>query len=90
MFRGRTHEFFVREPDAGDPQVRFDERGVEPESAAMWVKRQSIGTVSPTAGQPRHSSTLRLQGSYIASNRTIPSHPPSRVNPADRWVVSFA
>jgi hypothetical protein len=29
MFRGRTREFFVREPDAGDPQVRFEERGVE-------------------------------------------------------------
>src|ERR1700682_3523197 len=25
---GQTHEFFVREPDAGNPHVRFDEREV--------------------------------------------------------------
>ena len=28
-FRGRKREFLVRKPDAGEPHVRFDERGVE-------------------------------------------------------------
>jgi hypothetical protein len=62
MFRGRKREFFVREPDAGDPQVRFDERGVETDLAAMWVKRQSIGTVSPTArpAAPLLDSPLKI------------------------------
>ena len=56
---GRKRLDLVGEPDAGDPPVRFEERGVEPvPSARMWVKRQSIGTVSPTTPpNPRHSST---------------------------------
>ena len=31
VVRMRTRESLVREPDAGNPQVRFDERGVETE-----------------------------------------------------------
>ena len=42
--RGRKHEWtLVRKPDAGNPHVRFDERGLETERAS-----------SP----PRHFSTL--------------------------------
>ena len=33
-FRGRRHDVSVREPDAGDPHVRFDERDVETE---LWL-----------------------------------------------------
>ena len=29
MIRGRKRDIFVREPDAGNLPVRFDERGVE-------------------------------------------------------------
>ena len=32
-FRGRKHDSLVREPDAGKPPVRFDERDVETE---LW------------------------------------------------------
>jgi hypothetical protein len=34
-FRGRPPEYLVREPDAGEPPVRFDEQDVETE--LWWV-----------------------------------------------------
>jgi len=42
--RGRKHEILLREPDAANPHVRFDERDVETERFAP----------------PRHVSTLPL------------------------------
>jgi hypothetical protein len=50
----------VGEPDAGNPHVRFDERGVETEQGWIFWHRQPKGPVN-THGQPtppRHSSTL--------------------------------
>jgi hypothetical protein len=53
----------VREPDAGNPPVRFDERGVEPEhgrtSEAPATERAGNSYVHPTP--PAHTSTLSPQ-----------------------------
>jgi hypothetical protein len=43
--RGRQHDFLLREPDAANPHVRFDERDVETKRFAP----------------PRHVSTLHLR-----------------------------
>ena len=42
--RGREYDVLLREPDAGNPHVRFDERDVETERLVL----------------PRHVSTLHL------------------------------
>ena len=53
----------VGEPYAGNPQVRFDERGVETEHGGILGHRQTKGpaTRKATPKPPRHSSTLPCQ-----------------------------
>src|SRR5882724_8319886 len=50
----------VGEPDAANPHVRFDERGVETEHGGIPGHRQPKGpaTRKATPNPPRHSSTL--------------------------------
>ena len=50
----------VGEPDAANPHVRFDERGVETEHGGILGHRQPKGpaTRKATPKPPRHSSTL--------------------------------
>jgi hypothetical protein len=52
----------VREPYAGNLQVRFDERGVETEHGGILGHRQTKGPATRKAlpKPPRHSSTLLL------------------------------
>ena len=62
----------VREPDAGNPPVRFDEREVETEHG-MRLMRHRRGNpdngIMPKPNPPRHLSTLqRLFGIYSAPN----------------------
>src|SRR4029077_18907442 len=58
--RERMHESLVREPDAANPHVRFDERGVETEE---WGATRAPATeragqhARPHLHPPRHSST---------------------------------
>jgi len=54
----------VREPDAGDPHVRFDERGVETEHGWIFWHRQPKGPATRMANLP-HRATPRL---YTISN----------------------
>jgi len=58
--RGRSHEHLVRELDAANPHVQFDERGVETEHGGLLGHRQTKGpaTRKATPKPPRHSSTL--------------------------------
>ena len=51
----------LREPDAANPHVRFDERGVETGHGELLGHRQPKGpaTRKATPNLPRHSSTLR-------------------------------
>ena len=61
-FRGRKHDL-VREPDAGDLHVRFDERRLETESrrgVRHRHRRKSPGTVTPCAYHHRASRRLYL------------------------------
>ena len=51
--------FLVREPDAGDPPVRFDERGVETEHGWILWHRQPKGPATRMANLP-HRATPRL------------------------------
>ncbi len=60
--RVRTPDNLVREPDAGNPHVRFDERDVETE---LWVglrhrpeAKATGNSYSPILPPPRHVSTL--------------------------------
>ena len=57
---GVRHEDLVGEPDAGNPHVRFDERGVETEHGRILWHRQPKGPATRMAdlNPPRHSSTL--------------------------------
>jgi hypothetical protein len=58
--RVRPHEHLVRELDAANPHVQFDERGVETEHGGLLGHRQTKGpaTRKATPKPPRHSSTL--------------------------------
>ena len=58
----------VGEPDAANPHVRFDERGVETEHGGLFGHRQPKGTVTrkATPKLPRHSSTLLAHSECIA------------------------
>ena len=51
----------VREPDAGKPPVRFDERAVETEQGAAREApaTERAGNRLAAPKQPRHRSTLR-------------------------------
>src|SRR5713226_2175372 len=55
------HANLVGEPDAANPHVRFDERGMETEHGGILGHRQTKGPVTrkATPKPPRHSSTLR-------------------------------
>src|SRR5260370_42783 len=54
------HANLVGEPDAANPHVRFDERGVEPEHGGLLGHRHTKepATRKATPKPPRHSSTL--------------------------------
>ncbi len=56
------HAHLVGEPDAANPHVRFDERGVEPEHGGLLGHRHTKepATRKATPKPPRHSSTLLL------------------------------
>ena len=61
-FRGRRHDL-VREPDAGNPHVRFDARRLETESRRgvrhrQWAKPPGTATVIHLPPPRRQSSTL--------------------------------
>jgi hypothetical protein len=62
----------VREPDAGNPPVRFDERGVEPEhgrtSEAPATERVGNSYVLPNP--PRHTSTLPIELPFPIGNHS--------------------
>ncbi len=49
----------VREPDAGNPHVRFDEREVETEHGRIFWHRQPKGPATRMAVLP-HRATSRL------------------------------
>src|SRR5260370_41219630 len=54
------HANLVGEPDAANPHVRFDERGVEPEHGGLLGHRHTKEPATRKASPkpPRHSSTL--------------------------------
>src|SRR5213080_3711407 len=58
--RERQHESLVREPDAANPQVRFDEREVETGHGELLGHRQPKGPATRKASPslPRHLPTL--------------------------------
>jgi hypothetical protein len=51
---------FLREPDAGDPPVRFDEREQETESCQTGLRRQSESRVNEPPGDYSHCACSRL------------------------------
>jgi hypothetical protein len=59
-FRGRKREFLVRKPDAGEPHVRFDERGVETghEEASEAPATERVGNRWASSTLLRHIPTL--------------------------------
>ncbi|MDZ4853894.1 MAG: hypothetical protein SGJ26_03365, partial [Nitrospirota bacterium] len=57
----------VREPDAGKPHVRFDERDVETGLAALLRHRQPKGPVTGEA-PPTHRATSRLYRRTVMNN----------------------
>ena len=67
--RGRKREILLREPDAGKPHVRFDEREVETEQgrAREAPADERAGRIGPPK-PPRHFSTL-----LFFKARTCPS-----------------
>src|SRR4051794_283449 len=56
---GRTRENLVREPDAGNPPVRFDEREVETGHGGIFWPRQPKGPATRMA-HLNHCATSRL------------------------------
>src|SRR5438132_12115881 len=60
--RVRRHEFLLREPDAGNPPVRFDERDVETKQGGILRHRPSErpGNRYARPTPPRHVSTLPI------------------------------
>jgi len=64
---GHAHAFgrsLIREPDAGNPHVRFDEREVETEQGALLGHRQPKGPATRKAHLP-HRATSRLYGVFF-------------------------
>jgi hypothetical protein len=61
----------LREPDAGDPHVRFDEREVETERIA--------------ATAPPLDSTVCVQGEAVLEMRVVLSQPEDRIRLQTDW-----
>ena len=59
LSRGQRLEYLVREPDAGNPPVRFDEREVETEHGGIVWHRQPKGPATRMA-HLNHRATSRL------------------------------
>jgi hypothetical protein len=64
---GRRHQrscanawYLVREPDAGNPHVRFDERGVEPGHGGILGHRQPKAPATHARPHLNHRATPRL------------------------------
>jgi hypothetical protein len=55
--RVRRHENLVREPDAGNPPVRFDEREVETEQGGILWPRQPKGPATRMAHLNRRATS---------------------------------
>ena len=82
VFRGRKHEVLLREPDAGNPHVRFDKRDVETERLSpprhfstrprpIPIALASVA-LAPLARRPgRRESTA--MGARIPVSRLFPS-----------------
>src|SRR5216684_4046571 len=81
------HAHLVGEPDAANPHVRFDERGVETEQGGLLGHRQPKGPATRKAlpKPPRHSSTLLTSWHCLRRvGRVFETHREGRDAP--RWV----
>ena len=68
-FRGRKHECLVRKPDAGNPHVRFDERGVETEHGLRLFGTGRRKGRKRKVLDLNHRATLRLYPATILDHR---------------------
>ena len=78
MCRERRHGNLVREPDAGNPPVRFDEREVETEQGETLRHRQPKGP-APATVHLNHRATSRLYFLIFSLRLTFEAKPGSLV-----------